>query len=244
MADTSEPDLQYPTCRHVKVDGTFCGSPALRNRQYCYTHQMQRGRRLRRALALSRNEPYQLLLPPLEDLASVKVALSEIVQALACGQLDQHAAGKMLYAIQQATTVMLRMAEMEQRAQSVAAAPAQAPASPANPRLEDYPEFERNFDIPLGADLDAEADKAMARAQEFLAARAVAPPLQPGGGCPVPAKLPYNREEGYQMMQWEILRLRREVRASQQRDPEFQKKQPASSTPPPDPAAGTGAASL
>ena len=43
----------------------------------------------------------------------MRVALSEIVQALAAGQLDHRTAGLMLYAIQQATTVSLRMAQME-----------------------------------------------------------------------------------------------------------------------------------
>jgi hypothetical protein len=27
---------QYETCRHVKEDGAYCGSPALRERKYCY----------------------------------------------------------------------------------------------------------------------------------------------------------------------------------------------------------------
>ena len=105
--------MQYETCRHVKEDGTYCGSPALRDRKYCYYHLMQRGRRLRRALAQGRNEPYQLILPPLENLGSMRVALSEIVQALAAGQLDHRSAGLMLYAIQQAATVSLRLAQME-----------------------------------------------------------------------------------------------------------------------------------
>jgi hypothetical protein len=41
--------MQYETCRHVKEDGAYCGSPALRERKYCYYHLMERGRRLRRA---------------------------------------------------------------------------------------------------------------------------------------------------------------------------------------------------
>jgi hypothetical protein len=44
--------MQYPTCCHIKLDGTYCGSPFLRDRKYCYHHLMQRGRRLRRARAL------------------------------------------------------------------------------------------------------------------------------------------------------------------------------------------------
>jgi hypothetical protein len=105
--------MSFETCHHVKEDGVYCASPALRGRKYCYSHLMQRGRRLRRALAQSRNEPCPLNLPSLEDLGSVRIALSEIVQALATGQLEHRTAGLTLYAIQQATTVSLRMAQME-----------------------------------------------------------------------------------------------------------------------------------
>src|SRR5271167_1930684 len=97
--------MQYETCRHLKEDGTYCGSPSLRDRKYCYYHLMQRGRRLRLALAQGGNEPGQLILPPLENLGSMSAALSEIVQTLAAGQLDQRSAGLMLYPIQQAATV-------------------------------------------------------------------------------------------------------------------------------------------
>src|SRR5271169_7001955 len=105
--------MSFETCSHVKEDGVYCDSPALRGRKYCYYHLMQRGRRLRLALAQGRNEPSQLILPPLENLGSMSVALSEIVQALAAGQLDHRSAGLMLYAIQQAATVSLRVAQMQ-----------------------------------------------------------------------------------------------------------------------------------
>src|SRR5215472_5955329 len=105
--------MQYPTCRHVKEDGIYCGSPALQSHKYCHYHLKSRGRRLRRARALRDQVPYRLDLPALEDLAAVQVALSEIVQALGAGQLDHRAAGKMLYAIQQTTSVIKFRARLE-----------------------------------------------------------------------------------------------------------------------------------
>jgi hypothetical protein len=30
--------MQYETCRHIKEDGTYCGSPALHEQKYCYYH--------------------------------------------------------------------------------------------------------------------------------------------------------------------------------------------------------------
>ena len=128
--------MQYQTCSHIKEDGTYCGSPALQNHKYCHHHLKARGRRLRRARALRDNVPYRLDLPALEDLAAVQVALSEIVQALGSGQLDHRAAGKMLYAIQQTTSVIKFRAKLEaaqsqamqQSAQQPAQEPAQKPA--------------------------------------------------------------------------------------------------------------------
>ncbi len=239
---------QYSTCRHVNADGTYCGCPALQARQYCYHHLTHRARRLRRALALSRNEPCPLVLPPLEDLASVPVALSEILQALAAGQLDQRSAGLMLYAIQQATSVFFRVAQMQQQAQPeaqstrhdspAAAMPAAASAAPIP--VTEYPDLERNFDLPPVTDFDAEIDHAMQRAQEQAAALSVMPTPQPGSGCPVPAKPHYTREESYQMMQWEISRLRKQIREFQEeRKQFFTKKQPDSAAPSPNPAANS-----
>ena len=105
--------MQYETCRHVKEDGTYCGSPALRDRKYCYYHLMQRGRRLRRARALRDNVPYRLEIQSLDNLYAVRAALTEIAQALAAGQLDPRTDGKLLYAIQQVSATNRRIEQLE-----------------------------------------------------------------------------------------------------------------------------------
>jgi hypothetical protein len=190
---------------------------------------MQRGRRLHRALAQSRNEPCPLSIPPLEDLRSVRVALSEVVQALASGQLEQRSAGLMLYAIQQATTVSLRMAQMEAAQKDTT----EEAVVDDSTRLQEYPEFERNFDLPSGIDIDAETDHVMRRAEELAAVLSIAPTPQPGAGCPVPAKIHYTREESYQIFQWQIHRMKQQIREfEEERKREFAKKQPASAPPP------------
>ena len=33
---------EAPRCRHVKVNGTQCGSPAVRSKSFCYYHQQHR----------------------------------------------------------------------------------------------------------------------------------------------------------------------------------------------------------
>jgi hypothetical protein len=222
--------MPFETCSHVKEDGVYCDSPALRGRKYCYYHLMQRGRRLRLALAQGRNEPSQLILPPLENLDSMRVALSEIVQALAAGQLDHRSAGLMLYAIQQAATLSLRVAQME--ASLKKDAEGEAPAD-SSTRLQEYPEFERKFGLQPGVDLDAETDHAMRAAEEQAAVLSVAPTLQPGTSHPVPFKVHYTREEAYQSLQWEIHQMKQQIRAyKEERKLELSKKQAASATPP------------
>jgi hypothetical protein len=39
---------EAPRCRHVKVNGTQCGSPAVRSKSFCCCHQQAGGRHLRR----------------------------------------------------------------------------------------------------------------------------------------------------------------------------------------------------
>ena len=122
--------MQYPTCRHVKEDGSYCGSPALREQKYCYYHLAYRGRRLRRARALRDQVNYRLDLAPLEDFASMQVAFSEVVLALGSGQLDHRAAGKMLYGIQQAVSLMKYRDKLAAAQPERSGAPGSRPAFP------------------------------------------------------------------------------------------------------------------
>ena len=107
---------QFESCRHVKPDGVYCGSPALRDRKYCYYHLMERARRLRRARALRDNVPYRLEIQSLDNPYAIRDALSEVAQALTAGQLDPRVAGKLLYAIQLAASNNRRIEKMEAEA--------------------------------------------------------------------------------------------------------------------------------
>ncbi len=71
--------MSVRTCDHLKEDGFYCKSPALRGRDYCYFHLKLRGRRLNmaRARALAADHPLDLPFP--EDMHSVQVTLFEVV---------------------------------------------------------------------------------------------------------------------------------------------------------------------
>jgi hypothetical protein len=70
-----------PRCQHVKVNGTQCGSPALRSRRHCFFHD--RIRREQAKIAANASSPRRFELPLLEDANSVQVALMKVIQILA-----------------------------------------------------------------------------------------------------------------------------------------------------------------
>ena len=73
----------------------------------------------------------------------------------------------------------------------------------------------------------------MRGAAEQAAVLSIAPTPQPGSGCPRPAKSHYTREEAYQSMQWEVHRMRQQIREyEEQRKRDLKKIQAASVTPP------------
>ncbi len=201
---------QHLSCHHVKEDGTYCGSPALRDRKYCYYHLIQRGRRLRRARALRDQVNYRLDLPPLEDLASVQVALSEVIQALGSGQLDQRTGGKMLYGIQQAVSLMKYRAQLE--AAQPQAEPEQAPAVAAA-HIQEYPGFEQEYSINPGGDVDTETIWTLRKADEEAELRhSDGFPVPPPGLRPGSLQYRIYREAAYQDLNMKVNSMNRQLR--------------------------------
>jgi hypothetical protein len=205
--------MQHSSCRHVKEDGIYCGSPALRNRKYCYAHLTQRGRRLRRARALRDNQPYRLEIQSLDNPYAIRNALTDIAQALAAGQLDARVAGKLLYAVQLVSAANRRIEQME-AAQLEHDKDTSVPDSQDDDsRIQEYPEFEKQFGIPPGVDLDAETDAVLRKADEEAHDRQAEAMPEPPPGMRVgsPAYRVY-REEAYQIMRLQLLDMRHQLR--------------------------------
>jgi hypothetical protein len=99
-----------PRCQHVKMNGTQCGSPALRRRRHCFFHERIRRERAKIAADMSAQRLFDL--PLLEDANAVQMALMKVIQMLGAGRLDHKTAGLMLYALQTAS-VNLRNATFE-----------------------------------------------------------------------------------------------------------------------------------
>ena len=107
---------QYPTCQHVRTNGSVCESPALKDSVFCYFHQRdrQRLRNLQQArevkLSRSRGRSTEddlnaeilesLQLPLLEDPTAIQVALSNVARAIVGHHITERRAALLLYGLQ------------------------------------------------------------------------------------------------------------------------------------------------
>src|SRR5438552_2284114 len=89
---------KIPQCEHIKANGLRCGSPALRQRRYCYFHFCAHD--LRRRRRQQPNAPF--VLPLLEDANSIQMAIQQVAEAVLEERIDNKRAGLVLFALQTA----------------------------------------------------------------------------------------------------------------------------------------------
>jgi hypothetical protein len=140
--------MSFNECKHIKENGTYCRSAAVRGRNYCYFHLRSRARRLAMAQAQSQGKPYQLQLPPLEDLHAVQSAVMQVVEALASGYLDAPRGRAILYGLQQAAANLKAMQGW--------IGPSRFAVDPEDEyRAPSYPALEADFGLPRRINIDA-----------------------------------------------------------------------------------------
>ena len=107
-------DELYPAniarCQHIKVNGTLCGSPALKHKRHCFFHhQWQQNRiQLNANQARRGGAPLAFELPILEDANSIQVALMQVMRLLLTGAIEHRTAALLLYALQTASSNLSR----------------------------------------------------------------------------------------------------------------------------------------
>jgi hypothetical protein len=99
-------------CQHIKVNGTQCASPALRDEKLCFYHKEWRRKATEVNLNSKAKQSATLTLPTLEDANSIQTGLAEMLRLLATQQIDHKTAALMLYALQTASA-NLRMTSFE-----------------------------------------------------------------------------------------------------------------------------------
>ena len=118
--------MEYELCRHIKTNGDRCNSPRLLQSSFCYFHKRLHDQHAKAITPQSTEEkrpilntdgeligmsnpPYpEVELGPLEDRASVQMAISTVLNALASGRLQQSRATALLYGLQLASTNCIR----------------------------------------------------------------------------------------------------------------------------------------
>jgi hypothetical protein len=89
------------------VNGTQCGSPALRRKRFCYFHDNYRQTQAR--LLAEESNVRMGNFPLLEDANSVQVAVMHVIHLLGAGKMDNKVAGLMLFALQTASANIQRV---------------------------------------------------------------------------------------------------------------------------------------
>ena len=114
---------RYPTCNHVRTNGTVCQSPALKGAHYCYFHKRDRERldnlRQARTVKLSTKVAARddmdaeilesLSLPVLEDANAVQVAMTTVLRAFAANHIRPRRAGILVYGLAVAASNLPRL---------------------------------------------------------------------------------------------------------------------------------------
>jgi hypothetical protein len=98
-----------PRCQHLKVNGTQCGSPALKRHHFCYFHKRWNQTRIVLNANRARRGRAVLDLPVLEDANSIQVSLMQIMRLILSGRIDPKTAGLLLYALQTASSNLKRI---------------------------------------------------------------------------------------------------------------------------------------
>ena len=150
------------TCDHLKEDGVFCDSPALRGQNFCYFHLNIRARRMQAAQARRRGETCRLHFPVLEDMHAVQASLTLVLDALADDRIDHKRAGLMLYTLQLASTSLMGTPGWKGKREQVAS------AEPL--RAIEAPDVATQYDLPQGVDLDLPPGAALEATEQPSAA--------------------------------------------------------------------------
>jgi hypothetical protein len=98
-----------PRCRHLKVNGTQCGSPAIRHKNFFFYHQQNRPVHVDCYYHPDEYATGEIDLPVFEDAHSVQTVIRQIMQMVLQMRLEGKTASIMLYGLQIASSNLKRI---------------------------------------------------------------------------------------------------------------------------------------
>lgn len=90
-----------PKCQHRQEDGIRCQRPARRRLRLCNFHHREHKRNAKRIAERARQRWFESV--ALNDPKSIQKALSQVVQRLLHGEIDNERAGQLLHKLQMAS---------------------------------------------------------------------------------------------------------------------------------------------
>jgi hypothetical protein len=147
----------YPSrCQHLKINGTQCGSPALRRNRFCFFHKRFQDEQIKLSAARARRGTATFVLPVLEDANSIQIALMQVMRLLLAQQIDHKTATLLLSALRTAST-NLRMTNFKPFVHEVVLDPRAVGDTPLQSNLWEDQDFEDEE-----TEEETDADRALA----------------------------------------------------------------------------------
>ncbi len=122
--------VEIRRCRHVKTNGTQCGSPALKAKELCYYHEQNRPAPVELHMDGERYCDGQIVLPVFEDAHSIQTVIRQVVQLMLSRRIERKDAGLLLYALQIASGNLKMMQAEKARPTQVVVEPEKAGETP------------------------------------------------------------------------------------------------------------------
>jgi hypothetical protein len=94
----------YPLCRHTKTNGRLCQAPALTTSAFCHRHQKLR--RTRPSTIAAGPGLSTQVLYPLRNADSILHAVAMVLTGIASNRIHPKIGGRMLFALQVATSAL------------------------------------------------------------------------------------------------------------------------------------------
>jgi hypothetical protein len=105
MSDTTK---RYQ-CRHIFTDGRRCGSPCLKQEEFCYYHHTTRRPAGNTRGRGPEQAEFDISIP--EDRSAIQSAIGEVLRRIARNEIDPKRAGLLLYGLQIASLNIARATE-------------------------------------------------------------------------------------------------------------------------------------
>ncbi len=126
---TSYP-IEIRRCRHVKTNGTQCGSPALKGKERCFYHEQNQPQEVELYIDGERYSDASIVLPVFEDAHSIQAVIRQVVQLMLARRIERKDAGLLLYALQIASGNLKTMQAEKAKPTQVVVEPDKAAETP------------------------------------------------------------------------------------------------------------------